>query len=314
MPGTNTEKTTFHTKRIVFMGTPHFALPVLHAIHSQGHRVVACYTRPPSASGRGRVLRPTPVHVEAERLGIPVHTPASLRDPREISLLRSHGADAIAVAAYGIMLPREVVDMPPLGCVNVHASLLPRWRGAAPIQRAIQAGDEHLGVSLMRIDAGMDTGPVCARTILSETPSHAGHAAALMAQAGAELMTAYLADPASHRWDPQPTEGITHAARIEKAEARLDFTRSAKAIARDVAAFNPAPGTWTTLRGERIAFHSCETVDAVGQPGLVLDDRFTIACGEDAIRPTLVQRAGRKPIRVEDLVHSGWCRRGDRME
>lgn len=290
------------------MGTPEFAVPTLHAIVAAGHHVAACYTRPPRQRGRGRIETPTPVHEAAMRLGIPVLTPERLRDNDEVDRLRALSPDVIVVAAYGLILSQAVIDIAPMGCLNVHASILPRWRGAAPIQRAILAGDDRIGVSIMRIDAGMDTGPVLHVRAIDAGGMTAGEITQAMADEGAGMMVEVLTNPLSHPEIAQPVEGVTHAAKLSKAEARIDFNRSAVEVERAVRAYNPAPGAWTTLRGERIIIHRCEISGSGGGreyvAGNIMDRTMAIACGEGSIRPTVIQRPGRRPVAVRDMLHA----------
>lgn len=284
------------------MGTPEFAVPTLRALVSDGHRVEACYTRPPSRHGRGRVETPSPVHLAAMDMGIPVHAPPGFRDPSEVERLAALRPDVIVVAAYGVMLPRAVIAIPPMGCLNVHASLLPRWRGAAPIQRAILAGDEDIGLSIMQIDAGMDTGPIRMTRVLDVARDTAGTVTQKMADEGAGMMMRLLRDPQAHPCMPQPVQG-THAAKLDKFEAHLTFEQSAEQVERMVRAYNPSPGAWTTLRGVRTVIHRCQVVDAHGSPGTVLDDGMLIACGHGSIRPLVIQRAGRRAMPTRDVLH-----------
>jgi methionyl-tRNA formyltransferase len=288
--------------RIVFMGTPEFAVPVLDALVAAGHNIVAAYSQPPRRAGRGKALTPSPVHARAEALGIEVRTPLTLRHPEAQTDFAALEADAAVVAAYGLILPRPVLDAPRLGCLNVHASLLPRWRGAAPIQRAILAGDEETGVGIMQMEAGLDTGPV---RLEGRTPidgKTAGELTAELSSMGARLMVEVLGSPDAHLPVPQPEAGITYAPKVDKAEARLDFTRNAIEVERQVRAFNPAPGAFFEFGGERIRVYSAEVVGGSGIPGSVLDGALTIACGEGAIRPLLVQRAGRGVMTADELL------------
>ncbi|HVJ03646.1 MAG TPA: methionyl-tRNA formyltransferase [Sphingomonas sp.] len=293
--------------RIIFMGTPEFAVPVLEALVAAGHDVVAAYSQPPRRAGRGKALTPSPVHARAEALGIEVRTPLTLRDPVAQAEFAALDADAAVVAAYGLILPRAVLDAPRLGCLNVHASLLPRWRGAAPIQRAILAGDAETGVGIMQMEAGLDTGPV---RLEGRTPidgKTAGELTAELSAMGARLMVEVLADPEAHPPVPQPEDGVTYAPKIDKAEARLDFTRAAAEVERQVRAFNPAPGAFFEVDGERVRVHSAEVLaaevlESSGAAGAVLDEALTVACSEGAIRPLLVQRAGRGVMTSEELL------------
>ncbi|WP_084583437.1 methionyl-tRNA formyltransferase [Sphingomonas azotifigens] len=288
--------------RILFMGTPDFAVPVLDALVEAGHDIAAAYSQPPRPGGRrGKALTPSPVHARAEALGIEVRTPLSLRGAEEQEALAALDADVAVVAAYGLILPRAVLAAPRLGCLNVHGSLLPRWRGAAPIERAILAGDAETGVGIMQMEAGLDTGPV---RLEGRTPidrKTAGDLRAELSALGARLMVEVLADFDAYPAVPQPEEGVTYAAKIDKAEARLDFTRSAVDVERAVRAFNPAPGAFFELDGERFRIHAADLIDASGPPGTVGDD-LLIHCGEGAIRPTSIQRAGRGVMTVAELL------------
>lgn len=289
--------------RIIFMGTPDFSVPILQALVDAGHDVVASYSQPPRRSGRGKALTPTPVHARADSLGIAVRTPTTLRDPEAQAEFAGFGAEIAVVAAYGLILPRAVLDAPVHGCLNVHASLLPRWRGAAPIQRAILAGDAATGVCIMQMEAGLDTGPVLLR---DETPIDRKTAGALtdeLSAMGARLMIATLADFAAYAPEPQPDDGVTYAAKIDKAEARIDLTQDAAAVERQVRAFNPVPGAFVEIAGERIKLLSVEVLPALsGASGTVLDDQLTIACADGAIRPTVLQRAGRGAMATSELL------------
>ncbi|KTT73371.1 methionyl-tRNA formyltransferase [Sphingomonas sanguinis] len=289
--------------RIIFMGTPGFAVPVLHALVEAGHDVVASYSQPPRPGGRrGRQLVPSPVQQAAESLGIPVLTPVSLRVAEEQARFADFGADVAVVAAYGLILPQPILDAPRLGCLNVHGSLLPRWRGAAPIQRAILAGDVVTGVGIMQMEAGLDTGPVRLEGSTPVGRKTTGELTEELAAMGARLMVQVLADPDRYPPRPQPQDGVTYAAKIDKAETRLDFTQSAAQLERQVRAFQPAPGAWFEVQGERIKVLSAEPIDAKGAAGEVLDEHLTIACGKGALRPLTVQRAGRGVSSTQDLL------------
>lgn len=288
--------------RIIFMGTPDFAVPIFQALVDAGHDVVAAYSQPPRRAGRGKALTPSPVHRLAESLGVAVRTPATLRDPAVQAEFAAWEADVAVVAAYGLLLPRMVLDAPRLGCLNVHGSLLPRWRGAAPIQRAILAGDTETGVGIMQMAAGMDTGPV---RLEGRTPidgKTAGELAEELSAMGARLMLAVLADPDAYPPVAQATEGVTHAAKIDKSEARLRFDGSAIDAERQVRAYNPAPGAFFELNGERVRVLAAKVVAESGPPGTVIDEALTIACAEGALRPTLVQRAGRGAMTPAELL------------
>lgn len=292
--------------KIVFMGTPQFAVPTLEALVAAGHEVVAAYTQPPRPAGRGKKLQPSPVQLAAEVHGIEVRCPASLKGAEEQAAFAALGADIAVVAAYGLILPRGVLDAPRLGCLNVHGSLLPRWRGAAPVQRAILAGDAEAGVTIMGMEAGLDTGPMLAKAVTPVDRKTAGELTEEIARLGAALMVEVLADLPAHPPVPQPADGVTYAAKIEKAEARLDFAAAAEHVERQVRAFAPAPGAFFELAGERVRVLAAETkpLDG-GETGIVLDDGLTIACATGAIRPTLVQRAGRPAMDTAALLR-GW--------
>jgi methionyl-tRNA formyltransferase len=289
--------------RIIFMGTPDFSVPILQALVDAGHDVVASYSQPPRRAGRGKALTPTPVHARAEALGIPVRTPTTLRDPEAQADFARFAPEISVVAAYGLILPRAVLDVPTHGCLNVHASLLPRWRGAAPIQRAILGGDTMTGVCIMQMEAGLDTGPVLLRDETMIAGKTAGALTDELSAMGARLMVATLADLAAYPPEPQPDAGVTYAAKIDKAEARIDLTQDAAAVERQVRAFNPVPGAFVEVAGERLKLLAVDPVDSpAAPPGTVLDDRLTIACGTGAVRPTLLQRAGRGAMQASELL------------
>ncbi len=290
--------------RIVFMGTPEFAVPSLDALVAAGHDIVAAYTQPPRPAGRGKALSPSPVQRRAEALGIAVRHPVSLRDPQAQTEFAALGADVAVVAAYGLILPRAVLDAPVHGCVNVHASLLPRWRGAAPIQRAILAGDADTGVTIMAMDAGLDTGAMLATAATLIGAKTAGDLTAELAALGADLLVQVLGDHAAYPAVPQPETGITYATKIEKSEARLDFLASAPQVERQIRAFAPVPGAFVEHLGERIRILAAEPLVTAmpARPGTVIDDALTIACNPGAIRPLIVQRAGRGVMTAADLL------------
>ncbi|MEO6580952.1 MAG: methionyl-tRNA formyltransferase [Sphingomicrobium sp.] len=288
--------------RLIFMGSPDFAVPTLDALVAAGHEVVAAYCQPPRAAGRGKALRPTPVQVRAEALGIEVRSPTSLKTPEGQAEFAALDADVGVVAAYGLILPQAVLDAPVYGCLNVHGSLLPRWRGAAPIQRAIMAGDEVTGVTIMQMEAGLDTGPMLLKRDVRIDRKTAGELTDQIAEVGAEAMIDVLGRLGSLPLVPQPAEGVTYAAKISKDEARIDWTRSASELERLVQGLAPFPGAWFERDGERIKILAAEAIRASGTPGSILDDSVTIACGDGGLRPTLLQRAGRSPITSEEFL------------
>jgi methionyl-tRNA formyltransferase len=298
--------------RIVFMGTPEFAVPVLDALVDAGHEVVAAYSQPPRRGNRGKVA-PSPVQARAEALGIAVRTPLTLRDVEAQAELSALGADVAVVAAYGLILPKPVLEAPRLGCLNVHGSLLPRWRGAAPIQRAILAGDIETGVGIMQMEAGLDTGPVLLEGRTPIGDKTAGELSAELSAMGARLMVEVLGDVGAYPAVPQPEEGVTYASKIDKAEARLLFGFSAEDAERQVRAYNPSPGAFFEIDGERIRVHSAKVVGTHSMPGVVIDDRLTIACGSGSIRPLLVQRGGRGVMTAEELLRGFPIPRGTQL-
>jgi methionyl-tRNA formyltransferase len=288
--------------RVIFMGSPEFAVPTLDALVAAGHEVVAVYTQPPRPAGRGKQLQPTAIEERARGLGIEVRSPKSLKSEEEQAAFAALAADVAVVAAYGLILPQAVLDAPRLGCVNVHASLLPRWRGAAPVQRAIMAGDDVTGVTIMQMEAGLDTGPML---LSKEVPIERKNAAQLteeLAIIGSELMAAYLAEPDRYPPAAQPEEGVTYATKIRKEEARIDWAFPALQILHQVRGLAPFPGAWFEVQGERIKLLDAEVVDGDGRPGQVLDGKLRIACGEAALLPLLVQRAGKGAMSAEELV------------
>ncbi|MEY4953048.1 MAG: hypothetical protein RL299_1472 [Pseudomonadota bacterium] len=301
--------------RVIFMGTPDFAVPALQALVAAGHEVIAAYTQPPRPGGRrGKELTPTPVHKAAEALGIEVRHPISLKGAEEQTAFAALGADVAVVAAYGLILPQAVLDAPKHGCINIHASLLPRWRGAAPIQRAILAGDEQTGVTIMQMEAGLDTGPMLAVVKTPVEGKTAGELTAELSELGANLMVEVLADLPGHAGVVQPEEGVTYAHKIDKAEARIDWSHSADEIERQIRAFSPPPGAWFEFEGERCKVLAAELLEGTGQAGVVLDDNLTVACGTGSIRPTLVQRAGRPAMATADMLRGSAIEPGSRLD
>lgn len=286
--------------RIVFMGSPEFAVPSLDALVAAGHGVPCAYTQPPRPAGRGKAEQKTAVHQRADQLGIEVRTPKSLRSDEEQARFRALEADLAVAAAYGLILPKPILAAPRQGCINVHASLLPRWRGAAPIQRAILAGDETTGITLMQMDEGLDTGPMLLKLATGIDRKNAGELTKELAQIGAQALLQWLNRPTEAH--AQPETNVTYAPKIGKAEAQLDFTQAADSVERHVRAFNPDPGAWFEFMGERIKVHEAEVVPGGGPPGMVADEHLKIACGERAIRPMVVQRAGRSRMHPDELL------------
>jgi methionyl-tRNA formyltransferase len=294
--------------RLIFMGTPDFAVPTLRALAGHSHQIVAVYARAAKRSGRGMKLQPTPVEQEARRLEIPALTPTTLKTPEAEAAFRAHNADAAVVVAYGMILPQAILDTPKLGCFNLHASLLPRWRGAAPINRAIMAGDAESGVMVMKMDAGLDTGDVAiAERIAITDAMTAADLHDALAPLGAGLMVRAMGalERGDLRLAAQSDQGVTYAAKIEKAEARIDWAKPAYAVLRHIHGLSPFPGAWCEMpvEGEaRVKILRCELVEGSGVPGELLDDRLTIACKEDAIRILELQRAGKQPMKADEFL------------
>jgi len=295
--------------RIVFMGTPDFAVPTLAEIVGAGHEVVAAYSQPPRAAGRGMAERKSPVQTFAEAAGIKVLTPANFKDAADKAAFAAHAADAAVVVAYGLLLPTAVLEAPRFGCFNLHPSKLPRWRGAAPIQRPIMAGDTETAVMVMRMEKGFDTGPVCLGEQVPIGPDEtAGELHDVLAQRGASLMVRALSalERGSLDCTPQAAEGVTYAKKIGKAEARIDFAAGAHEVHNLIRGLSPSPGAWFEAgiegKRERIKVLRATVVDGRGAPGVVLDDALTIACGSGAVRLVELQRAGKKPMSAAEVL------------
>ncbi|MEP0393252.1 MAG: methionyl-tRNA formyltransferase [Erythrobacter sp.] len=292
--------------RIVFMGTPDFAVPALVALHDAGHKIACVYTQPPSRSGRGKKLRASPVQAKAEELEFEVRHPKSLRGEEAKAEFAALDADIAVVAAYGLILPQDVLDAPTHGCLNIHASILPRWRGAAPIHRAIMAGDEETGVTIMQMEAGLDTGPMrhIVRTPIGSKTT--GEMFAELGTMGAAAMVKVLSDLDAYPPIAQDDALTTHAAKIDKTEARMDWSRPASELVRHVAGLAPFPGAWFELARngecERVKLLLAEEAEGSGTPGEVLDADFTVACGSGAIRPLRLQRAGKPAMDREEFL------------
>jgi methionyl-tRNA formyltransferase len=292
--------------RLAFMGSPDFAVPALDALVEAGHDVAAVYAQPPRPAGRGKKDRPTAVHARAEVLGLEVRTPKSLRDTEAQAAFAALNLDVAVVAAYGLILPKPILNAPKQGCLNIHPSLLPRWRGAAPIQRAVMAGDTRTGVCIMQMETGLDTGPVLMR---EETDIAPQETAAMLhdrlAKDGARMLVETLSALDTLTPEPQSENGVTYAAKIDKAEARIDWTRPADEVRAHIMGLSPFPGAWFEAKGERIKAHFVTTENANGTPGTVLDEAGLIACGTGAVRLSRVQRAG-KPAMDLDAVLRGF--------
>ena len=287
--------------KIVFMGTPEFSVPVLEALAAR-HEVVCAYTQPPRPAGRGKKDRPSPVQTRAEALGIPVRHPVSLRGAAEQAEFAALGADVAVVVAYGLILPQSVLSAPRLGCLNIHASLLPRWRGAAPIHRAIMAGDTETGVCIMQMEAGLDTGPVLLRQATAIGAGETtGQLHDRLSDMGAALIVEALERLPGLAAVAQPEAGVTYAAEIDKAEARVDWARPAAEVDRLIRGLSPAPGAWCEIAGERVKLLASRRVEGAGLPGQVLHG-FVIACGDGAIEVLEAQREGKRPMAAGDIL------------
>ena len=305
--------------KLIFMGTPGFSVPVLTALIGQGHEIVAVYTQPPRPAGRGMEERKSDVHETAEKFGLPVYTPKSLKGEAEQEAVAAHGADAAVVVAYGLILPQAVLDAVPDGCWNGHASLLPRWRGAAPIQRAIMAGDSETGVCIMKMEAGLDTGPVALsqKVAISENMT-AAELHDVLSRTTADLMVVAMSalERGTLSTTPQPEDGVTYAEKIDKAEARVDWSKPAQQVHDHIRGLSPFPGAWCEMpiwgnaggKPQRVKLLGSNVAEGAGAPGTVLDERLTIACGSGAVRLTRLQRAGKGQQAADEFL------RGNRIE
>ena len=288
--------------RVVFMGTPEFSVPVLDALVAAGHDVVCVYSQPPRPAGRGKKERPSPVHTRANELGIEVRHPLNFKQPDDVADFADLNADIAVVVAYGLILPQALLDAPKHGCLNIHASLLPRWRGAAPIHRAIMAGDAETGVCIMQMEAGLDTGPVLMRQTTSiGAEETTGQLHDWLSEMGAKLIVEALRRLPELTPEVQPDEGVTYAEKIDKSEARIDWSAPAAEVDRKIRGLSPFPGAWCEINGERIKLLGSKLADGAGDAGQVLDG-FVIACADGAVEITRLQRAGKKPVSAEDAL------------
>jgi methionyl-tRNA formyltransferase len=302
--------------RLIFMGTPDFAVPTLVELAARGHAIVAVYTREAKRAGRGMDLQPSPVEREARRLGIPVLTPKTLKDDAAQTVFRAHNADAAVVVAYGLILPKVILDAPKFGCFNVHASLLPRWRGAAPIHRAIMAGDAETGVTIMKMDEGLDTGAMAGVDRVPIAPDMTiGELHDVLARFGAVLMVRALAvlERGTLSFTPQPAAGVTYAAKIANTETRIDWARPWNEVHNHIRGLSPFPCAWFELDGARVRALRSTKAEGKGAPGTVLDDRLTVACAAGAVRLTQVQRAGKQPMSAEEFLRGTPVKAGTRV-
>lgn len=302
--------------RLIFMGTPDFAVPTLVELAARGHEIAAVYTRAPKPAGRGMDVQHTPVEQEARRLALAVHTPRSLKDEEAQAAFRAHNADAAVVVAYGLILPKSVLEAPRLGCFNIHASLLPRWRGAAPINRAIMAGDTESGITIMKMDEGLDTGAMAmAERMPIGADITAGDLHDVLSRLGADLMLRALAaaERGSLTLTPQADKGVTYAEKISKNETRIDWSKPWKQVHDHIRGLSPFPGAWFEIDGARIKALRSMKGEGSGAAGTALDDKFTIACGTGAVRLTQVQRAGKQPMSADELLRGTPVKSGVRV-
>lgn len=289
--------------RIAFMGTPDFAVPALKALHAAGHDIVAVYSQPPRPAGRGKKLAPSPVQRVAEELGIEVRTPVSLKNEAQQAAFAALDLDVAIVAAYGLILPQAILDTPRKGCLNIHGSLLPRWRGAAPVQRAISAGDAQTGITIMQMEAGLDTGPMLLKSATPINGKTAGELTDELALTGAELMVRYLASPSEYPPESQDDSRATYAKKIEKQEARLDFSQPAEQVERQIRAYNPMPGAFFEYQDNRYRILEASIAEGSGSAGTILDDRLMIGCGTGSIQPTIIQKAGKPAMELKSFLN-----------
>jgi methionyl-tRNA formyltransferase len=306
--------------RLIFMGTPEFAVPTLLELVAHGHEIAAVYTRAAQRAGRGMKLQPSPVAQEARRLGIPVLTPTTLKSPEAERKFRAHNADAAVIVAYGMILPKTILDAPPLGCFNLHASLLPRWRGAAPINRAVMAGDTETGVMVMKMDAGLDTGDIAMAERMAITDAMtAADVHDALARLGGDLMARAMGalERGKLQLTKQSNQGVIYATKIEKAEARIDWNRPAREVLRHIHGLSPFPGAWCDIAVEgeqvRVKILRGAMADGSGAAGEVLDDHLAVACKEGAIRVLELQRAGKQPMKAEDFLRGTPIKAGARF-
>ncbi|WP_447526873.1 methionyl-tRNA formyltransferase [Parasphingorhabdus sp. NYA22] len=289
--------------RIAFMGTPDFAVPALKALHEAGHEIVAVYSQPPRRAGRGKKLSPSPVQRVAEELGIEVRTPVSLKGEEEQTAFAALQLDVAVVAAYGLILPQAILDAPAMGCLNIHGSLLPRWRGAAPVQRAILAGDTVTGITIMQMEAGLDTGPMLLKSKTPIDGKTAGELTEELAETGAELMVQYLASPSEYSAETQDDALATYAKKIEKQEARLDFNKPPNHVERQIRAFTPVPGAFFKFENVRYKILEAQVSNSDGEPGITVDDHLLIGCGAGSIQPRVIQKAGKPAIDLKSFLN-----------
>ena len=301
--------------RLVFMGTPQFSVPALKALHESSHQICAVYSQPPRPAGRGKQLKISDVNKEALELGLTVYHPKNFKSKKDQTIFRELKADIAVVVAYGLILPKQILSSPKLGCVNIHASLLPRWRGAAPIQRAIMEGDNETGVCIMKMDEGLDTGPILSSNkIQIKEKDTAKILSEKLSLAGSNLIVKVLDTLSGHEPQSQPSVGVTYANKIQKSEAKIDWSLSAKAIDRKIRALSPFPGAWTEVNGERIKLLASKVIDKESEPGVVLEKGFSIACGQKAVEITEAQRPGKSAQKSDDFLRGFRLPQGAKLD
>ena len=301
--------------RLVFMGTPQFSVPALKALYESSHQICAVYSQPPRPAGRGKQLKISDVHKEALELGLTVYHPENFKSKKDQTIFRKLKADIAVVVAYGLILPKQILSSPKLGCVNIHASLLPRWRGAAPIQRAIMEGDNETGVCIMKMDEGLDTGPILSSNkIQIKEKDTAKILSERLSLVGSNLIVKVIDTLSDHEPQSQPSVGVTYANKIQKSEAKIDWSLSAKAIDRKIRALSPFPGAWTEVNGERIKLLASKVIDKESEPGVVLQKGFSIACGQKAVEITVAQRPGKSAQKSDDFLRGFRLPQGAKLD
>ena len=301
--------------KLVFMGTPNFSVPALRALNESSHQICAVYSQPPRPAGRGKKLKVSEVHREAVDMGLTVHHPENFKSEKDQIIFRNLNADVAVVVAYGLLLPKPILLSPKLGCVNIHASLLPRWRGAAPIQRAIMDGDDETGVCIMKMNEGLDTGPILSSTKIQILENDTSKVLSKrLSLEGAKLIVKVLDSFSSYSAQAQPTKGITYAKKIDKSEAKIDWSLSAETIDRKIRALSPFPGAWTEINGERVKLLASKVIDKENEPGIVLDKGFSIACGQKAVEITEAQRPGKSAQNSDVFLRGFKLQQGSKLD
>ncbi len=301
--------------KLVFMGTPKFSVPALKALNQSKHQICAVYSQPPRPAGRGKKLNLTEIHKEALDLGLTVHTPRNFKSEKDQKIFRELKADIAVVVAYGLILPNQILSSPKLGCVNIHASLLPRWRGAAPIQRAIMEGDDETGICIMKMDEGLDTGPVLSSRKIQITENDTAKILSeRLSLVGSNLIVEVLDKLSDYKVQSQSTVGITYASKIHKSEAKIDWSLPAQTIDRKIRALSPFPGAWTEINGERVKLLASKVIDKENEPGMILDAGFSIACGQKAVEITEAQRPGKSVQKTDVFLRGFRLQQGSKLD